>query len=339
MAACCILLALLVGMSGCGGGTDAKAGTDAKVALLLPEDETPRYESIDRPAFEERLDELCDDCEVIYRNAQGDVSKQEDQAEAVLSKDVDVLVFAPIAPEYGDTIIKRAAAQDIPIVNYDSLVFESTPDVLVSFDIVREGELMAEALAEKLTEMGKPRGPIVMINGEPGNVEQPKFEEGAEKEFAAAGVEIGRRDYTPFWYPDEARHEMEQAIDGLGAKGFSGVYAETDGLAEGSIEAMEAAGIDPTSKPTTGKDATIKGLQRILKGLQYMTLYEPIEREAATAAEIALTLAEGKDLSAETITDEVGEERFKVPAVLLEPVVVTKDNAQQVLKRVEALVR
>ena len=44
-----------------GGGT--------KIALLLPENDTPRYESDDRPNFEEEVKELCRDCKLLYSNA------------------------------------------------------------------------------------------------------------------------------------------------------------------------------------------------------------------------------------------------------------------------------
>lgn len=41
-----VLIALVVVASGCGGG-------GPKIAYLLPENETPRYEAHDRPEFEE----------------------------------------------------------------------------------------------------------------------------------------------------------------------------------------------------------------------------------------------------------------------------------------------
>ena len=62
------LLVIALVAAGCGGSSDS-GGT--KIALLLPENETPRYETNDRPDFEESVEELCSDCEVIYSNAGG----------------------------------------------------------------------------------------------------------------------------------------------------------------------------------------------------------------------------------------------------------------------------
>ena len=43
-----------------------------EIALLLPESKTTRYESFDKPLFEAKVAELCDDCEVEYFNADQD---------------------------------------------------------------------------------------------------------------------------------------------------------------------------------------------------------------------------------------------------------------------------
>ena len=70
---------------------------------------------------------------------------------------------------------------------------------------------------------------------------------------------------------------MEQAITALGKDGFDGVYAANDGTAGGAIAAMKGAGIDPTTIPTTGQDAELAAIQRILAGEQYMTVYKAIK--------------------------------------------------------------
>src|SRR4051794_31291195 len=75
--------------SGSGGGSNTTAtqsGSSAKkIALLLPESKTARYESQDRPNFERKLKELCSGCSIIYSNADQDAAKQQQQAEAALT--------------------------------------------------------------------------------------------------------------------------------------------------------------------------------------------------------------------------------------------------------------
>ncbi len=91
---------------------------------------------------------------------------------------------------------------------------------------------------------------------------------------------------------------------------------------------MKGAGINPAEKPVTGQDATVAGLQRILAGQQYMTVYKEIEPEAKITAEIAIALAEGKKSRSGKVTEEVNNGKADVPSDLLEPVAVTKDNVK-----------
>jgi D-xylose transport system substrate-binding protein len=122
---------------------------------------------------------------------------------------------------------------------------------------------------------------------------------------------------------------MRRAIAVLGKGGFAGVYAETDSVAEGAITAMREAGIDPAARPTTGRFATLAGVRRILAGQQYMTAYAPIGREASAAAEIAIELGGSGEVAEDRVTDEVDKGAGAVPAVLLEPVAVTKANLKR----------
>ena len=69
-----------------------------------------------------------------------------------------------------------------------------------------------------------------------------------------SGVKIVKEYDTPDWSPDQAQTEMDQAITALGKTGFKGVYAMNDGTAGGAIAAMQAAGVDPKTIPTTGQD-------------------------------------------------------------------------------------
>ncbi|WP_437485247.1 substrate-binding domain-containing protein [Sorangium sp. So ce1014] len=74
------------------GEMPAKAG-GVKIALLLPESKTARYESKDRPFFEAKVKALCPDCQILASNANQDASQQQAQAEAALTNGASVLVL------------------------------------------------------------------------------------------------------------------------------------------------------------------------------------------------------------------------------------------------------
>jgi D-xylose transport system substrate-binding protein len=314
----------LAAMTGCG----SSGGGGPKIAFLLPENETPRYEAHDRPEFEENVEQLCEECEVLYNNATEDASKQQSQAEAALTQGAEVLVLDPVDAASAAATVEKAKAQNVPVLAYDRLIENSEPDFYVSFNNVKVGELQAETLAKKLKEDGSSSGPIVMINGDPADSNAALFKEGAKKGFESAGVNIAKEYDTPEWSPTNAQNEMQQAITALGNNGFEGVYAANDETGGGAIAAMKGAGIDPEEKPTTGQDATVAGVQRILSGQQYMTVYKATDEETKVAAEIAVDLAKGKEFPKSKITDEPNNGKVKVPSVLLEPVAVTKENVK-----------
>src|SRR5919204_1861759 len=95
-----VVVVLAAGMllAACGGDDDnggggGGGGGGGSIALLLPESKTARYESQDRPHFEQKVKALCSNCDIIYSNANQDAAKQQQQAEAALTKGAKVMVL------------------------------------------------------------------------------------------------------------------------------------------------------------------------------------------------------------------------------------------------------
>jgi D-xylose transport system substrate-binding protein len=304
--------------SSSGGG-----GGGGSIALLLPESKTARYESQDRPNFEKKVKELCSDCSIIYSNADQDAAKQQQQAEAAITKGAKVLVLDPVDAASAGAIVNRAKQSQIPVISYDRLITDADVDYYISFDNEKVGKLQGDALVKKLKDDGK-KGSIVMINGAPTDNNAKLFKQGAHSVIDSSGFKVAKEYDTPDWSPDKAQSEMEQAITALGKSGFVGVYAANDGTAGGAIAAMKGNGVDPTKIPSTGQDAELAGIQRILAGEQYMTVYKAIKPEAEQAAELAVALAKGDTPPA--AKDKVDNGSKQVPSILLQPVAVTADN-------------
>lgn len=314
---------------GGGGGEEASGEGSVKIALLLPENETPRYETNDKPSFEKAVEEQCPGCEVSYFNAGGDVEKQASQGEAALTQGAEVMVVDPMDSKAAAAIVEKAHAQEVPVVSYDRLIENSEVGGYVSFDNERVGEQQAESLVEKLKEDGKPKGPIIKINGDPADPNAALFKEGSSKVFEKEGVEIAKEYDTPGWTAENAQREAQQAITAIGKTGFAGIYAANDDTAGGAIAAMKGAGINPEEIPVTGQDSTVAGLQRILVGQQYMTIFKPIVPEAEIAAEMAISLGETGEVSTKEKTQEINNGKTDVPSVLLTSTPVTKDNIKE----------
>jgi D-xylose transport system substrate-binding protein len=314
-----------------GGGTSSSNNKGGTIALLLPETKTARYESQDKPHFEQKVKALCPNCKIIYSNADQDAAQQQQQAEAALTQGAKVLVLDAVDAASAGAIVQKAKAQKVPVISYDRLVTDAPVDYYISFDNVRVGQLQGQALAKKLKDDGKATGPIVMINGAPTDNNAKLFKQGATGALNSAGIKVLKSYDTPDWSPDKAQTEMQQAITAVGETGFNGVYAANDGTAGGAIAAMKSAGINSAQRPTTGQDAELAAIQRILAGTQYMTVYKAIKPEAEQAAQMAVDLVNGRKPPASLVKDKVDNGQLQVPSVLLTPVTVTKDNVKDTI--------
>ncbi|HKG01931.1 MAG TPA: sugar ABC transporter substrate-binding protein [Conexibacter sp.] len=328
------------GLAACGGGDDDNGSTSATsggggasgtVALLLPENKTARYEAEDRPLFTRALRRYCPNCKLIYSNAEQDAAKQQSQAEAAITNGAKVLVLDPVDAKAAASIVTRAKQSDIGVVSYDRLIENADVDYYISFDNRQVGELQARSLVDRLRRDGA-RGSLVMINGAPTDSNAAQFKAGAHSVLDDSGYRIAKEYDTPDWSPDRAQTEMDQSISALGRDGFVGVYAANDGTAGGAIASMRSNGIDPGSRPTTGQDAELAGIQRIVVGDQYMTVFKAYTPEATQAAQLAVALLRG-ETSSDLVNRQLDNGMKDVPSVILTPVAVTQDNITDTVVR------
>ena len=315
----------------CGGSSTGGSATK-KIALLLPEATTARYDTKDMPYFKAKLQSLCGACadNMIYSNAKQDAATQLTQAQAVITQGANVLVLDPVDGKAAAAIVAKAKAANIPVISYDRLIL-GTPDLnyYLSFDNAAVGALQGNAL---LTALGtKTNATVVEINGDPADNNAKLFKQGAHSVLDGK-VNIKKEYSTPGWKPSNAQTEMAGALTALNNK-VDGVLAANDGTAGGAIAAMKAAKVTPWP-PVTGQDAELAAIQRILTGDQYMTVYKAIKAEAEAAATLAYDLAYGIAVPADmtggkTVDNKAGGTTGgAIPSVLLTPVAVTKANIE-----------
>lgn len=323
-----VVLAFAVVASACGvvAGGD---GDGYRIAFLLPENKTARYESHDRPAFVERVAEVCPECETIVSNADQDAAHQQAQAEAAITNGADVLVLDPVDSRAASVIARHADAAGIPVVSYDRLVLDAPVDFHVTFDNEQVGRLQASVLLDAVAARGTSSvdgtGSLVVLNGSPTDANAAQFQQGARMVFEAGGAPVGAEVDIPDWSPDQAQEAMERALATLGRDQVAGVYAANDGVAGGAIAAMKAAGLDPLP-PVTGQDAELAAVRRILTGEQYMTVYKAVRTQARSAADLAVSLARTGEPPDGLSNSRVDNGHAEIPALMLEPVAVTRET-------------
>lgn len=327
--------AMAVSLAACGSAAESgdkaeesnggKAkGDDITVGLLLPENQTARYEKFDKPIIEEQIGKLTNGKgKLEYLNAKQDATVQSQQIDTMITKKVDVLILDAVDYKAVANGVKKAKEAGIPVVAYDRLA-EGPISAYTSFDNTEVGKTQGEALLKALGDKAKD-GQVVMMNGSVTDPNAAQFKAGAHSVLDGK-VNIGKEYDTKEWKPENANANMEGAISSLGKDKIIGVYSANDGMAGGIITALKGAGLSKLP-PVTGQDAELAGVQRIIAGEQYMSVFKSYPAEAETVAKMAVSIAKtGKlDSSLETSTVDSGTDKG-IPSVIVPVVSLTQEN-------------
>jgi D-xylose transport system substrate-binding protein len=336
-------LGLALALTACGQNTAAPSAPASsapaapegatKVGVILPEtDSSARWEGFDKPLLTEAMQ--AEGLQADIQNAQGDEQKFSTLADGMISSGVKVLVIASISSEAGAAVAAKAKAQGIPVIDYDRLNLGGTSDYYVSFDNTKVGQLQGQGLVQGLG--AKQGAQIIEIEGAPTDnnatlfyngaqsVLKPKYDSGEYKLVAKQAIEK--------WDNQIGGTTFEQLLTANGGV-VDGVHAANDGLAGAIITVLTKYGLNG-KVIVTGQDATPDGLQAILRGDQYMTVYKPIKQEADSTAKLAAALAKGDTAAADalatgSVDDTKGNRQVK--SVLLTPQSITKDNVKTVI--------
>jgi putative multiple sugar transport system substrate-binding protein len=268
--------------------------------------------------------------------ANGGVSEQQNQISAMITKGAKVIIVGAIDGAQLGTQLQQAKESGATIIAYDRLLL-NTPNVdyYVAYDNFKVGELQGQALLEGM-KAKKPEGPynIELFAGSPDDanakvffdgamsVLKPKMDDGTLK--VLSGQTSFEQAVTQGWKAENAQKRMDTLLAGTYASAtLDGVLSPNDTLARAIITSVKAAG-----KPipvVTGQDSEVESVKSIMAGEQYST----INKDTSKLVEHAITMV--KDLQAgktpEVNDDKSYDNKVKVvPAYLLEPVIVTKEN-------------
>ena len=316
---------------GGGGGGGGEEQAQGKVGVILPDAaSSARWETADRKFLTQAFEEAGVEHDI--QNANGDKAKFATIADQMINGGATVLMITNLDSPSAATVIKKATDQGIPVIDYDRLTLGGNAAYYVSFNNVAVGEEIGKGLVKCMQDNGDDSGPVALLNGSPTDNNATLFKQGYEKVIRDAGYEIAADQSVPDWDNTKAGTIFEQMYTKNNGN-FVGVAAANDGLG-GAVAAVLKRNGDTDEVPTTGQDATVEGLQRVLTGSQCMTVYKAIQKEAAAAADLAVALAKGDKagadkLAAATVEDtETGEQ---VKSVLLEPQPIFAEDVKEVV--------
>jgi D-xylose transport system substrate-binding protein len=322
-----LVLSVTLGLFLGRGGVLKEASSAEKsrplIGLSLDTLKEERWQA-DAELFKKRCAELGAD--VLIQSANSDDTRQVNDVQALISRNVDVIV---IVPHDGAAMAKGVeAAHDagIPVVAYDRLIKNCNLDVYLSFDNVKVGRLQAQWIVDHLP---KGKGRVVMANGSKTDNNAFLFRQGAIEVFQPlidkGDIKIVWEDWTEDWKLENAKKIVNAALSKLGNNGFDAVLAAADVVSGGAIQALNEEGLSGKIL-VTGQDAELVACQRIVGGTQSMTIYKPLKKLAGNAAEVAVKMAQGKPvIAAQTVNNGLVD----VPSVLGDIYAVDKTNMME----------
>ena len=275
----------------------------------------------DRDIFVQTAKDLG--AEVNVQNANGDIEEQKKQIRYLIDKGVDVIVVVCIDSDSLTDVVKEAKDAGIKVIAYDRLINNADVDLYVSFDNEKVGTLMGKCLISK----GVGGGKVIVIGGSMQDNNVHLVEDGFEKVMSDNRVEIIGTTHCDGWRSELASEYLYDNPDLLSE--CDAIMCGNDNIASQVVNVLSVQRLAGDIL-VTGQDADLEACQRIVEGTQVMTVYKPVEKLARCAAECAVMLAEGEEITGYDVI--VTDNGFReVPYVNLEPVMVTKDNMDETI--------
>ncbi len=226
-------------------------------------------------------------------------------------------------PPATQSAIHKAVDAGVAVVGYDDFI--DSPGVLwATFDQAEIGRMEARAVLA-----AKPKGNYVIIRGEQGQVMDDQLAAGIHEVLQPAidrgDIKIVSETYTHWWDPSQAQIDMKTALAWNDNK-IDAVIAETDGLADGAISALEEVGLEG-KVAVAGQGLDSLGLANIVQGVQLVDVWSDLRLMGLAMGKAAITLCHNPDvgkLDGITLFSSPGHNQ--IPTLALKPQTITKDN-------------
>lgn len=339
-----LFLAAALLLSSCGGSgtesgkTEEKTEDKIRIGMCFDSFVIERWQR-DRDVFVSTAKECG--AEVNVQNANGDIDEQIRQIEYFIEKKMDVIVIISIDGEKLKDVVRKAKNQGIGIICYDRLIRNADADLYISFDNEAVGTMMAQALVDS----GLKDKRIIMLQGPLEDYNVTLVRNGFMKVAEENGLEIIDSINAEGWRPEIAGNYIyDNSSKVLMA---DGIMCGNDSMASKAVHALAEKRL-AGKIAVVGQDADLEACQRIVEGTQVMTVYKPVEKLAQAAAEYAIRLAKGEDMSkaAEKIggavkagsgrsgditVKKINDGTWDIPYAVLEPVSVNRENIDEVI--------
>lgn len=286
-------------LTGCGAVRPAPAESAQKrsLALLLSQED----DFLTTLRDQVRAEAEKQGCALDYYTAEGDAETQLSQAHEALAAGADTLIVNLTSEDSGRQIAAIAGDANIVFINRAptdrSVLNDKT--VFVGVDEALCGMLQGQELAAYFQEnwVGAEIR-YLLFQGVPNLENTLERSNGALQGLIDAGftpVSAAEFQVCDF-YRDRARAAMTELL--AAGTAYDCVICNNDAMALGVIDALRAAGKDPSEVRIAGVDCTEEGAEALRAGDLYVTVKQDAAVQAETAVAAAMNLSSGQPFDA-----------------------------------------
>lgn len=319
-----------------GNGEEAGFAADSLIGVALPAKTSENW-VLAGDLFTEGLADAGFKSDVQYAAASGTVADQQSQIQSMVTKGAKVIIVGAADGSQLGTQVAAAKEAGATVIAYDRLILNTEDvDYYVAYDNFEVGQLQGQALLDGMKAKGDGPYTIELFSGSPDDANSKVFFDGAmdvlEPAIESGDVVVGsgqtdiQQTATQGWEAENAQSRMDSLLTSTytGDKQLDGVLSPNDNLARAIITSVKGAGKD--IPVVTGQDSEVESVKSIMAGEQYSTINKDTRALVEKAIEMAQQLQKGEDVE---VNDEESYDNGSkvVPAFLLPPQIVTKENA------------
>ena len=195
---------------------------------------------------------------LIFLDANGDVTKQNNDIQDLITQGVNVLIINPANAQAVIPALEAAQAAGIPVITVDRPVNDGVVAAHIGRDNVAMGTMVGNAVLKKLKDAGITNAKIIEIQGDAGGSVMMDRRDGFHKAIDGSGHKIVPGPYAEYIRANAivAMQDLLQANPDVNV-----VYAHNDDMALGAMQVLEESG---------RKDVFVSGVDGLSEALEVM---------------------------------------------------------------------
>jgi len=283
------IIMMFVMISGCSSKNSSSSNKSVKILLSIS-DASDDFRNLLATSAKNYAN--SENVELTVMDAAGSIETQVSHMKEAASGGYDAIICSPVNSTTGLQLKKAAGGLPIVFMNSspDDSLLEKDKYIYVASDEKVSGQYQAEYIANYLKNKNNIK--VVLLKGEKGHVATKGRTKAVKDIFKEKGIN------AEYVFEDNADWSRQKAKEMFNIflstdKKFDCVIANNDEMALGVVDSFKENGIDTSSIPIIGVDATPYGCKAVADGSIKFTVYQSAKDQSKNSVQAAVELGSG----------------------------------------------